>query len=108
MIGETGRASEKRLAKELGRQQPASGALQGAKGDIVAGKVLIECKSTVKRSIILRHADLAKIAKEARDQGKTPALTISFTTGDGRVVPSGDWVCVPMHRWRDLSELLVE
>jgi hypothetical protein len=99
-IGDAGRLSEKRLAKALGlRQRPASGALQGAKGDMEAGQALIEAKSTVHSSIKLELAWLAKIAREARAQGKTPALTLSFTTGDGRPVPGGQWVCIPLHEW---------
>jgi hypothetical protein len=94
-IGDAGRLSEKRLAKALGlRQRPASGALQGAKGDMEAGQALIEAKSTVHSSIKLELAWLAKIAREAR-----AALTLSFTTGDGRPVPNGQWVCIPLHEW---------
>lgn len=104
-IGESGRISEKRLAKKLGgRLRPASGALQGAKGDMTLGNVLIEAKSTVGRSFSVKHEQLAKIAKEARDQGMIPALSISFINGDGRPVPAGEWVAVPLHVWQMLLE----
>jgi hypothetical protein len=34
----------------------------------------------------------------------TPVLTLSFTNGDGRPVPSGQWVCVPLSVWRELTD----
>jgi hypothetical protein len=41
-IGETGRASERRLSKSLGAKlRPASGAMAGAKGDMAIGKELL-------------------------------------------------------------------
>ena len=95
-IGSTGRRSEARLAQRLqGRLQPASGAMAGAKGDVSLPDVLLEAKSTTGGLLPVRHAWLAKIAKEARAAGKIPALGITFTTGDGRPVPDGAWVAVP-------------
>ena len=95
-IGSTGRRSEARLAQRLqGRLQPASGAMAGAKGDVSLPEVLLEAKSTTAGLLPVRHAWLAKIAKEARAAGKIPALGITFTTGDGRPVPDGAWVAVP-------------
>jgi hypothetical protein len=100
-IGKGGRASETRLAKKLGgRVRPASGAMEGAKGDIDLGSVLMEAKSTEGASMGLKHEWLAKIAKEARSEGKTPALALSFINPDGRPVPSGEWVCIPLADWR--------
>lgn len=101
-IGEAGRLTESRLTKKLGgRQKPNSGALAGAKGDIEAGTTLLECKSTTARSMKLEHAWLGKIAKEARDAGKTPAIAINFTHGDGRPVPNGEWVLVRLIDFRE-------
>ena len=95
-IGSTGRRSEARLAQRLqGRLQPASGAMLGAKGDVSLPAVLLEAKSTTGGMLPVRHAWLAKIAKEARAAGKIPALGITFTTGDGRPVPDGAWVAIP-------------
>lgn len=46
-IGKPGRKSEQRLTRELGgRGRPASGAMEGAKGDIDLGPILLEAKST--------------------------------------------------------------
>jgi|SRR6516162_1670928 hypothetical protein len=102
----TGIRSEKRLAARLGKRVPGSGCgYSGRKGDIDAGDVLVEAKSTENRSISLKHAWLAKIAREALNAGKRPALTLSFVTGDGRSVPLGDWVCIPLIDWEELREL---
>lgn len=101
-IGDVGRLAESRLAKTLGfRQKPNSGALQGAKGDIEAGTTLLECKSTTARSMKLEHAWCSKIAKEARDIGKIPAIAINFTHGDGRPVPNGEWVMIRLIDFRE-------
>lgn len=102
-IGQAGRKSEKRLAKKLSaRARPASGAMLGAKGDIEAGQALVECKSTTGRSISVEHSWLGKIAAEARAEGKTPVLTLSFTNGDGRPVPNGEWAMIPLYRYREV------
>lgn len=101
-IGKAGRASEKRLAKQLnGRAQPASGAVEGLKGDIVFAKVLMEAKSTTGNSISIKHEWLSKIAYEARNETKIPAVAISFVTPEGKPVISGDWVMVPRHVWEE-------
>ena len=99
-IGDAGRASEKKLIQELGgRGRPASGALAGAKGDIDLGTILMEAKSTVKDSLSLKLDWLAKITAEARSEGKTAALAITFTRPDGNTVPNGAWVLVPRYVW---------
>lgn len=102
-IGHAGRLSEKRLAKELGaRLRPSSGAMDGAKGDMTVGAFLLEAKSTVCDSLNVRHDWVCKIAREARSEGKTPALSLSFTGASGKPWPDGDWVCIP----RDVFEEL--
>lgn len=103
-IGKAGRASEKRLAKSLGgRARPGSGAMDGAKGDIEIGEFLLEAKSTTGKSMSISFEWLAKIGREARREGKTPALAIAFVTEDGRSVTDGEWVLVPMHLFKELS-----
>ena len=104
LIGTAGRRSEKKVAKRVGgRQTPASGAMSGAKGDVVLPAWLMECKSTVKDSIGIKHEWLSKIAKEALAKGKEPALTIAFTDAQGRpVANAGQWVCIPLKLWEEL------
>ena len=102
VIGATGRLSEARLGKKLGaRARPASGAMPGAKGDHELGDVLIEAKSSTGDRIPLDRRWLAKIAREARFEGKVPALVLSFTHGDGRPIADGEWVCIPLWLWRE-------
>ena len=100
--GTAGRRSEKRVAKEVGgRQTIASGAIEGAKGDIELPDVLMEAKSTVKNSVSIKFDWLSKITGEARSQGKIPALSVSFTTPTGARIVGGDWVMVPMAVWKE-------
>jgi len=85
-IGKSGRNSEKRLTRDLeGRGRPASGAMAGAKGDIDLGSVLMEAKSTTQASMSVKLDWLLKIAREARSEGKSPALSVSFV--DRRASP---------------------
>lgn len=102
-FGLVGRQAEERTAKRLGAKlTPASGALDGAKGDMALGCFLIENKSTVQGRIGLKFDWLAKIAREARTLGKRPALALSFTTGDGRPIVDGKWVLIPEHVFDEL------
>ena len=92
-----GKASEKRVAKSIGaRLTPASGAVQSDKGDFKTPLILGEAKSTIHASITIEYDWLLKIAHEAMHKGKTPALTISFVTGNGDVKRDGDWVLLPL------------
>ena len=84
-IGKSGRKSETRLERDLeGRGRPASGAMAGAKGDIELGPVLLEAKSTTQDSMSVKLAWLIKIAREARSEGKSAALSVSFIDPQGR------------------------
>lgn len=97
-IGKAGRKSEVRLAKDLkGRARPGSGNMEGAKGDIDLGAILLEAKSTINASMSLKLDWLLKIAHEARSEGKTPALSVSFVMPDGKAIMDGDWCLVPMY-----------
>lgn len=99
-IGKSGRSSEKRMSRILGgRSTPASGAMEGAKGDIDLDSVLMECKSTIRDSIQIKFSWLAKIAHEAQNVGKKPALSVSFTLPDGTAIRDGDWIMVPRRVW---------
>ncbi|MEJ6846783.1 hypothetical protein V3589_11260 [Sinorhizobium fredii] len=101
-IGSPGRASEKRIGQALsGKLRPASGALPGAKGDIELSNVLMEAKSTTRASIAINLDWLLKIAAEARAEGRSPALTVSFVRPDGAPRLDGAWVMVPMHVWQE-------
>lgn len=107
-IGKSGRSSEQKLTKKLGgRQTPGSGNQVGAKGDAKVGQFLIEMKSTVNDSFTLKREVLAKIAGEAMQQNKYPALTVSFVQGNGQP-RSGDseWVLVPLKQFNKFKEFI--
>lgn len=101
-----GRNAEKRATKRLNDKAslvPASGAIPGLKGDISQDDFLIESKSTVNMSLGVKQAWLDKIAMEARDVNKFPALMLQFTDERGEVVFNGSWVCMPESVFKELS-----
>lgn len=104
-----GKKSEDRLAKSIGaRLTPASGATAGAKGDMkhlsYGFRFLIESKSTVNATLPIDIHWLQKITKEAMDKSMYPALSLSFVLPDGKALPHGDWVAVPVFVWQELLE----
>lgn len=104
-IGQVGRASEAKAAKSLAaRLTPASGALAGAKGDMTTKDYLIEAKSTINKSMSLKLLWLQKIQHEALTTGKTPALSVRFTTEYGDAVQGGDWVMIPASEFKELTD----
>lgn len=106
-IGAGGIKSEKQVARRLaGRQTPASGAMEGAKGDIVLPEFLMEAKSTTADSLGVKFEWLAKITREALAVGKKPALSMSFVTGSGAAVDGGTWVAVPENVFKAMMEEL--
>jgi len=100
-----GAVTEKRLAKEHGgKLTPASGALDGAKGDWTldheAYKFRVEGKATGKESMSLKLEWLCKIRNEARETNRVPALTISFVDSMG--VPREEWVAIPTWLFKEI------
>jgi hypothetical protein len=88
-----GQKSERKTAKRLGgRTRPGSGAVAGAKGDILLTDYLVENKSTEHQSISLKLSWLEKISVEAREEGKAPALSIQFVDKQGNSKKRGRWV----------------
>lgn len=100
---ELGRISENRTCKRLhGKQTPGSGALDGAKSDMVVGGFRIESKATTNKSMSLKYDWLKKISQEAAQCGQVPALTVQFVAADGRPVTSGSYVMIPEWVFREL------
>lgn len=106
--GHHGRVAEKKLAKRVGgREQPGSGALAGAKGDVkVEAKIdlLLENKSTNGASFTMRQDWLHKVYQEALEQTRAPALSFQFTNDAGVSEKKDRWVCVPEHIFQELME----
>ena len=105
-IGDSGRASERRVAADLrGELTPASGAMASAKGDVRRGAFLIESKATTKQSIGVKLRWLAKITIEAQAVEKIPALAIQFLAGEaGHSRRGGDWVAIPRYIFDELTD----
>ena len=105
-IGAHGRKAETKTAKRLGgRLKPASGAMQGAKGDFELIEFLAENKSTSNESVSLKLAWLEKVSKEAITRGKEPLLTLQFVKSNGEPVMFGSWALIPE---QVLNEILEE
>lgn len=91
-------AQEKRAAKrEGGYVQPASGALSGAKGDVRAPGIRMECKFTRAKSFSLKLEELMKIEGEANANEK-PVFEIEFQG----VHPPRRYVVLPGYVWDQL------
>jgi hypothetical protein len=80
--------------------------LPGAKGDMTKGQFLVESKSTINGSLGLKLDWLLKIGGEARALGKTPAMLLNFTTGDGTARES--WALVPLWVFKECCNQLQE
>ena len=99
-----GQKSERKTAKRLGgTTRPGSGAVAGAKGDILLTDYLVENKSTEHKSISLKLEWLDKISVEAREEGKAPALAIQFVDKAGNSKKRGRWVLIPEDEFNGLS-----
>jgi hypothetical protein len=91
-----GQKSEVKTAKRLGGvPRPGSGAVAGAKGDIMLSEYLVENKSTEHKSISIKLEWLEKISVEAREESKIPALAIQFVDKAGNSKRNARWVLIP-------------
>jgi hypothetical protein len=98
-----GQRAEKKASGRLGvRKNPGSGAVEGLKGDLTADDFLIENKTTEHRSISLKMDWLEKIHREARQVGRSPAVTIQFVDKLGNPVPYGRWALIPEDEFKDV------
>lgn len=87
--------NEKRIAEKLGgKRQSHSGAILGSKGDVKLDKFLLDSKQTSFNSIVVSTDMLSKITKEARGEGKNPAIVITFETPPMEV--SKQWVLIEL------------
>jgi hypothetical protein len=100
-----GKASEKKVAAKLGAKlTPNSGATKMHKGDMRRGRLLVEAKSTRHMSMKLEYAWLVKIAHEALNDRRMPAMTLSFVQDvNGTPRPMGEWALVPMYLLKELE-----
>lgn len=102
-----GKLYEERAAKKLGaRQQPNSGAMAGAKGDLRSDSYLIESKTTVAATLPIDLGWLVKISEEAHALGLQPLLMLSFVLPSGRPRPNAEteWVAMPLKAFQELTD----
>lgn len=106
--GKTGHGTraEAHTSKRLGgKLTPASGAMEGVKGDIRVGhELLVEHKATIHDSMTVPLDWFAKIAKEALQAGRVPAVAINFTTANGKPRRDGSWVAIPEWLFKELLD----
>lgn len=101
-----GSLSEEKVAKRLdGKVTPGSGSMGGVKGDIKFEKILMESKATIKDSISIKLAWLAKISREATDASKTPALSVTYVNDEGDPRKFGKWVMIPETLFKEINEI---
>ncbi len=99
-----GTKAEKHAAKRLGgRVQPGSGNQDHSKADIKLPTFLVEAKSTIYASMVVKHDWLLKVSKEALDISREPALIVQFVDTRGLPVPEGSWVMVPERVFKELT-----
>lgn len=104
-IGDTGRRSEKELAKRLGgRLTLGSGALGGDKGDIALPWGLLEGKSTIDDRYRVDYADLVKISREAAQKGTRPAFSVIFLDEKGKPRRMGSWVMIQEVEFKAMAD----
>jgi len=108
-IGQMGRKAERHAAKRMkGRETRASGNMDSDKGDIELPEFLVENKATEASSYSLKHEILAKIAREALEKGKQPALALQFCTGSGLPKQLGKWVIIPEALFDEIQAIYAE
>jgi len=93
--------------KKLGAQlTPASGALQGCKGDgtLEGGdyQFRLENKATIHNSLSIKLDWLAKITGEASNTNHVPALAFQFVHGAGSPKRDGEWVAIPAWLFKEV------
>ena len=72
---------EKKFARKYGgKEQPCSGRMDFAKGDVKLDEFLFELKFTNSKQYVLKVDTLDKISNEAMSIGKNSAMLIDFHT----------------------------
>ncbi len=65
---------------------------------------LIESKSTIHKSLSVKHAWLRKIAAEASAQNLRAGLAIQFVDRTGRPVQDGSWIMLQEQTFRAMLD----
>ena len=98
-----GTRAEKKTAKRLaGHLRPGSGAVEGAKGDILLPTYLLENKCTENASLSLKFGWLEKISREALQENRLPGLSLQFVDKLGNPRLYGRWVMIPEDEFKEM------
>lgn len=100
--GAQAKRQEKSAAKTLGGRTTVGSGNKGMKGDVWAGNLMVECKSTDKRSISLKLDWLEKLVREAFQKGREAVLLLRWDANT--TLPPGDWAVIPFARLAALYE----
>jgi len=95
-----GKLGERHLQKQLGGKLTPGSRV----GDLQYEDLLIEKKSTEKRSISLKQDYLEKIDRIAFENRRTPALVVEFETTKSNYCPT-QWAVIPLDFLKELLEL---
>jgi hypothetical protein len=88
---------EKEIAEKLGGYaQPASGALDHRKGDVILEHFLLDSKETDGTTLRLDATDFTKITREANDINRIPGLVLK--------VLSHEFVAIPIDTFSEMVE----
>ena len=75
------------MAREVGGSRvPFSGSAPHAKGDAVSDRVVVECKTTSKKSYAVSTETWRKVRAEARKTGKEPVMQLELENIGGSAV----------------------
>ncbi len=99
MPNHIGKVGEKHLQKNLGGKLTPGSRV----GDLQFEDLLIEKKSTEKRSISVKKDYLDKIERLAFENRRIPALVIEFETTKRSYCPS-QWAVIPLDLFKELIE----
>lgn len=99
---QAGRKAEVKAANKFGaRLHVASGALN-QKADMTKEDFTIESKATTAQYLKIEHSWLTKVAREARDMARKPALLFQFVDINGNSKEQGEWIAIPSHLFNEL------
>ncbi len=104
-IGDAGRKAEKIALRELGADPvPASGASDHARGDGELPGYLVEVKSTVLNSFMIKRETFFKHMARAESLGLTPAVELVFTDRGGNPQRDASWIAIPDYAFKELID----
>ena len=93
---------EQAIADTLGgHRQPASGAVDGHKGDVRLDRFLLDSKQTVHDMLGVTRKDLTKITQEAYGEGKEPGLVLTW---ENLKTVEQTWALVPLSVFKQMLD----